>query len=196
MISVIFFFFSSRRRHTRWNCDWSSDVCSSDLCASPHPLVDSPAFPAKHLSQAEAVDTSRPGAVTRGVVLLGPLPLEQRLSFSVALLLFPIASHGLPAVVPDHRARVEAEAPAGLLQLPANVDVVAGDVELRVESANPLETFLTDGEVAAGHVFRLLIREQDVDRPAGCIGDRIDNRIIGWRRDVGTADRGVVPADK
>src|SRR5712692_11117165 len=27
----IFFFLSSRRRHTRWNCDWSSDVCSSDL---------------------------------------------------------------------------------------------------------------------------------------------------------------------
>src|SRR6267143_4445484 len=25
------FCFSSRRRHTRWNCDWSSDVCSSDL---------------------------------------------------------------------------------------------------------------------------------------------------------------------
>src|SRR6266481_8082949 len=31
MPHVIFFFFSSRRRHTRWNCDWSSDVCSSDL---------------------------------------------------------------------------------------------------------------------------------------------------------------------
>src|SRR6266481_8492499 len=28
---ISFFFFSSRRRHTRWNCDWSSDVCSSDL---------------------------------------------------------------------------------------------------------------------------------------------------------------------
>src|SRR5690242_21402282 len=26
-----FFFFSSRRRHTRLTCDWSSDVCSSDL---------------------------------------------------------------------------------------------------------------------------------------------------------------------
>src|SRR5690242_21906320 len=26
------FFFSSRRRHTRLTCDWSSDVCSSDLC--------------------------------------------------------------------------------------------------------------------------------------------------------------------
>src|SRR5689334_23686289 len=28
---IFFFFFSSRRRHTRWNCDWSSEVCSSDL---------------------------------------------------------------------------------------------------------------------------------------------------------------------
>src|SRR5689334_24052816 len=32
---VFFFFFSSRRRHTRWNCDWSSDVCSSDLPPGP-----------------------------------------------------------------------------------------------------------------------------------------------------------------
>src|SRR5688572_813759 len=29
-----FFFFSSRRRHTRFDCDWSSDVCSSDLRSS------------------------------------------------------------------------------------------------------------------------------------------------------------------
>src|SRR5438105_7690032 len=29
--SVLFFFFSSRRRHTRSTRDWSSDVCSSDL---------------------------------------------------------------------------------------------------------------------------------------------------------------------
>src|SRR6266487_7111844 len=28
---MVFFFFSSRRRHTRWTGDWSSDVCSSDL---------------------------------------------------------------------------------------------------------------------------------------------------------------------
>src|SRR5215208_2959557 len=28
---LIIFFFSSRRRHTRWPRDWSSDVCSSDL---------------------------------------------------------------------------------------------------------------------------------------------------------------------
>src|SRR5438046_5213496 len=32
----MFFFFSSRRRHTRLVSDWSSDVCSSDLV---HPLI-------------------------------------------------------------------------------------------------------------------------------------------------------------
>src|SRR6266487_1758871 len=31
MIILFWFFFSSRRRHTRWTGDWSSDVCSSDL---------------------------------------------------------------------------------------------------------------------------------------------------------------------
>src|SRR2546430_10494320 len=29
--AIRYFFFSSRRRHTRFDCDWSSDVCSSDL---------------------------------------------------------------------------------------------------------------------------------------------------------------------
>src|SRR5256886_8970409 len=36
----ILFFFSSRRRHTRFDCDWSSDVCSSDLQVLSH-LVES-----------------------------------------------------------------------------------------------------------------------------------------------------------
>src|SRR2546426_9975776 len=35
----ILFFFSSRRRHTRLQGDWSSDVCSSDLCCPETPRV-------------------------------------------------------------------------------------------------------------------------------------------------------------
>src|SRR5215203_6984888 len=40
--SPMFFFFSSRRRHTRYWRDWSSDVCSSDLEAvrTPSQVVD------------------------------------------------------------------------------------------------------------------------------------------------------------
>src|SRR5256885_3188777 len=35
----VFFFFSSRRRHTRLQGDWSSDVCSSDLDLGAHPCL-------------------------------------------------------------------------------------------------------------------------------------------------------------
>src|SRR3712207_7660606 len=36
---LVFFFFSSRRRHTRYWRDWSSDVCSSDLKLIAHASV-------------------------------------------------------------------------------------------------------------------------------------------------------------
>src|SRR5256886_57879 len=45
---VLYFFFSSRRRHTRFDCDWSSDVCSSDLFSirtrAPVQIPDQRAF--------------------------------------------------------------------------------------------------------------------------------------------------------
>src|SRR2546430_2351259 len=34
---IFFFFFSSRRGHTSFDCDWSSDVCSSDLIETSTP---------------------------------------------------------------------------------------------------------------------------------------------------------------
>src|SRR5438094_7506389 len=39
LVSVLHFFFSSRRRHTRSYGDWSSDVCSSDLWIEGHETV-------------------------------------------------------------------------------------------------------------------------------------------------------------
>src|SRR2546430_6026210 len=51
----IFFFFSSRRRHTRFDCDWSSDVCSSDL----HPAT---AFVAGFLGVSNLLPGSVAGA--------------------------------------------------------------------------------------------------------------------------------------
>src|SRR5689334_22250230 len=45
------FFFSSRRRHTRSNCDWSSDVCSSDL-----PFAVSAAAISQHLKVLKDAD--------------------------------------------------------------------------------------------------------------------------------------------
>src|SRR6266568_3207913 len=50
------FFFSSRRRHTRWNCDWSSDVCSSDLLAAGDVEVFGLGYDDEVLTLAECFD--------------------------------------------------------------------------------------------------------------------------------------------
>src|SRR5437868_9894811 len=42
MFGCMFFFFSSRRRHTRSKRDWSSDVCSSDLILGDLPFLTVP----------------------------------------------------------------------------------------------------------------------------------------------------------
>src|SRR5436853_3046416 len=53
-LSGYFFFFSSRRRHTRCLSDWSSDVCSSDLIDR----LDSPSeFWQLLIEGVEAIDT-------------------------------------------------------------------------------------------------------------------------------------------
>src|SRR5256886_4630584 len=52
------FFFPSRRRHTRFDCDWNSDVCSSDL--------GRPAAPVRQ-QRPRGDRRGRPGAVQRGV---------------------------------------------------------------------------------------------------------------------------------
>src|SRR6266571_7647456 len=78
---IFFFFFASRRRHTRLTCDWSSDVCSSDLGdgdgpagghhpgAFDHAILDGPGHVAGHSAEApEIADRGYAGGeVTPGV---------------------------------------------------------------------------------------------------------------------------------
>src|SRR5690606_40435944 len=58
---VCSFFFSSRRRHTRFSRDWSSDVCSSDLAAfaaaaaGPDPAGESVVIGARLAAEIAAV---------------------------------------------------------------------------------------------------------------------------------------------
>src|SRR2546430_4422090 len=59
-----FFFFSSRRRHTRFDCDWSSDVCSSDLntyIAGNNGRTGSIVFKGQYTSGPNANSPAAPG---------------------------------------------------------------------------------------------------------------------------------------
>src|SRR5256886_269219 len=77
------FFFSSRRRHTRFDCDWSSDVCSSDL------ITDAALLQAK-LAHSEKMATI--GRLVSGVAHEVNNPLAAILGFTDLLLENPEVS--------------------------------------------------------------------------------------------------------
>src|SRR5260221_7799529 len=67
---LLSFFFSSRRRHTRSLCDWSSDVCSSDL--KPAPAVPPTTTAAAHSTECTGSKGVRARAGSRWLIL-GPV---------------------------------------------------------------------------------------------------------------------------
>src|SRR5260221_4213322 len=81
IISLSVFFFSSRRRHTRSLCDWSSDVCSSDL----------------------------PDGIHQGVVFLAGLLRQCRIAETIAKLFHITAVHRPTLRQVHHRSEKLAE---------------------------------------------------------------------------------------
>src|SRR5260370_27666042 len=98
--SLCWFFFSSRRRHTRFKCDWSSDVCSSDLYTLFAPASDvlealtflslerARAFLLVWVSGSALWGVTRPGSVTRRLSRGGATGLARAL-LVVAVLALP-----------------------------------------------------------------------------------------------------------
>src|SRR2546430_13943467 len=87
-----FFFFSSRRRHTRFDCDWSSDVCSSDL---HHVFDDGKARNPSDKFYAFVVPDNGPVAYHAPVVAV---PFEDPVIDMAILEVAPPASYRLSAV--------------------------------------------------------------------------------------------------
>src|SRR2546430_12639980 len=85
---LCFFFFSSRRRHTIFDCDWSSDVCSSDLEIDERMAVDLAGENRK--VAAKGLD------VQRGTPALGPVASRNGRAHA-------ITSRIAPAPVPGRR---------------------------------------------------------------------------------------------
>src|SRR2546430_7738540 len=65
MIQLRFFFFSSRRRHTRFDCDWSSDVCSSDLFGPQLPRILAGTAPSLAIDDLQAFGLRAPQPAAR-----------------------------------------------------------------------------------------------------------------------------------
>src|SRR5256886_10602403 len=87
-------FFSSRRRHTRFDCDWSSDVCSSDLA---HEQAPETGYDPQQLKQ---------GVVLNAAVLLKD---ETQLAPTIAAIESAGRSAGLPLKARSEERRVGKE---------------------------------------------------------------------------------------
>src|SRR2546430_3190008 len=72
-MAINVFFFSSRRRHTRFDCDWSSDVCSSDL---PPPASGTSLLMRERIVMALSIES-----LLAARVFLSPKLLGHRLFF-------------------------------------------------------------------------------------------------------------------
>src|SRR2546430_8130407 len=86
---VFFFFFSSRRRHTRFDCDWSSDVCSSDLVLGTEHVF-------RLLPPAVAVDSRRGRVRARGLAVRGIARMKLLAFLMVAMVVHGPLSPLLP----------------------------------------------------------------------------------------------------
>src|SRR2546427_8527616 len=97
----LFFFFSSRRRHTRFDCDWSSDVCSSDLNEPGERAVIDSIVNAFLVAHPEVVFTISAGNDGPGLSTVG-LPGSADLAVSVGAALpgiyVPLEQDGAPPV--------------------------------------------------------------------------------------------------
>src|SRR2546429_1257287 len=86
---LFYFFFSSRRRHTRCSRDWSSDVCSSDLMITEPAYQDASGVPIiqANVAYSVRVKLARQGAVTQGnlVIDLSSASVGTLGTFSVAI---------------------------------------------------------------------------------------------------------------
>src|SRR5690606_40928097 len=102
---VVFFFFSSRRRHTRFSRDWSSDVCSSDLKLSERADAIGISFKPQDYPVELYSLSGKCGAQMRATITeFGPVLLSKILDLNevqtgVMMILFKYADDkGLPVV--------------------------------------------------------------------------------------------------
>src|SRR3972149_8328624 len=104
------FFFSSRRRHTRFDCDWSSDVCSSD-----------PGYGKTEVALRGAFKATQDGKQVAVLVPTTVLAAQHHATFSARFAAFPIRVAILSRFVP---ANEQERALAGLTD--GSVDIGIG----------------------------------------------------------------------
>src|SRR5882762_4961368 len=175
-----FFFFSSRRRHTRFKCDWSSDVCSSDLRRLaeagivPRATVEqaardlaqarAAALTARRLAQLAVVRAPISGVVTKLNASIGASadvnqPLVEVADLNALDIVFNVAPSDAAHIAPGaaitlsagETATGEALGVGRVISVSGTVDSSTRSVEVRAQ-APPSARALRVGETIFGQI--------------------------------------------
>ena len=115
-----------------------------------------------HADLGRGVDAAGPAGRAETVEVLRMPPFQDGLGLAVARLLLEVGADRVAPVVPDEASRAEADPVAALLEPPADVHVVAGLPEDRVEAADLLQRPSVERHVAARDVLREAVGEHHV----------------------------------
>src|SRR5690606_3947297 len=174
------FFFSSRRRHTRFSRDWSSDVCSSDLC-SPWFVILSSGPVSAPVAAVAAISAVTPVATIPAVTPVAAIPAVAlvallHLDRGAVLVGVHLHRHDAHDVVVEpgealhllHRGRGRVGAEIGIVTLAVLVDLVGYGLHAPVLVVDDLAAVVREdgGEVfdeAFGlRVGQVLARDEDM----------------------------------
>ena len=119
---------------------------------------------------------------------------QQRFSFAVTVLLLEEVPKSETSIMPDDRGWAECDNPSGLLNSPAEIDVVSRLAIFRIEPADALERPAVKRHITSGNMLGDGIGEQNMIGTARRRRNARLNPISCRRRDVWSAHSGVVAA--
>ena len=99
-------------------------------------------------------------------------------------------------MMPNNRGRTESDNAARLLQAPAKIDIVASLVIFRIKTADLFEGPSIKRHVTTRDMLGHGIGQQNVARPTGRGGHARLNRVLRRRTHIGSANAGVIAAQK
>ena len=129
--------------------------------ASEHAMVDHGALQ-KEARQPGGIDVSVPDAVAKRVEIFRMFSDQDCFRFAIARLVPEIGARSGTAVMPDTAGRRKADSVTLFQQAPADIHVVAGFANYRIESVNLVQRPFVKGQVAAWDMFCLPVGEHDV----------------------------------
>src|SRR4051812_13442656 len=134
------------------NRDWSRIKCLERSCRKG-PVINNRSLH-QQAKLGRRINPPTPDTPADGIEVLGMLSDQERFRFSVALLLFEVIGDRRAPVMPDKSGGTESEAVFRLLQAPANVHIISGLAENRIEASDFLQSPFIKGHVAPRDMLR------------------------------------------